>query len=210
MSSSPEHKDYYQILGVLQTANESEIAAAYRLLAYQHHPDAGGTDPESLAKLKQVNEAYEVLSDAVKRREYDRQHGPAASETVLPRDGSWSVPVQPLRTVVRPPTASIPTGAGDVQLELPIAPEEARQGGPCDFTITLRCPCVHCAGSGRIAGRRCGTCRGGGSIMQQRQVRIVLPRQVRTGTVVRIPASNIGMAHAHGDLILRLRIQPTW
>jgi curved DNA-binding protein len=64
--------DYYKILGVSRTANADEIKKAYRKLARQHHPDAGGDE----AKFKEINEAYEVLSDDKKRQMYD-QYGTA-------------------------------------------------------------------------------------------------------------------------------------
>ena len=60
--------DYYKILGVSRTADADEIKKAYRKLARQHHPDAGGDE----AKFKEINEAYEVLSDEKKRKMYDQ------------------------------------------------------------------------------------------------------------------------------------------
>src|SRR3989344_679266 len=62
-------KDYYKILGVTKTASEEEIKKAYRRLADQHHPDKAGGDE---AKFKEINEAYQVLSDKQKRVNYDR------------------------------------------------------------------------------------------------------------------------------------------
>ncbi len=62
-------KDYYTILGVLKTATEDEIKKAYRKLAHQHHPDKSGGDA---SKFKEINEAYQVLSDKTKRANYDR------------------------------------------------------------------------------------------------------------------------------------------
>ena len=62
-------KNYYDILGVTKTSSEEEIKKAYRKLAHQHHPDkAGGSE----AKFKEINEAYQVLSDKNKRTQYDR------------------------------------------------------------------------------------------------------------------------------------------
>ena len=64
-------KDYYRILGVPFDADQQAIKAAYRQLARRYHPDAR-TDESSEEKMKQINEAYEVLSDARERAKYDR------------------------------------------------------------------------------------------------------------------------------------------
>ena len=76
--------DYYKILGVSRTADADEIKKAYRKLARKHHPDAGGDE----AKFKQINEAYEVLSDEKKRKMYD-QFGTANANQV-PFGGGFS------------------------------------------------------------------------------------------------------------------------
>ena len=73
--------DYYQILEVDQKASAGQIKEAYRKLAFQYHPDRNSKNPEAAEKMKRVNEAYAVLSDAVKRREYDKmrhQYGSSA------------------------------------------------------------------------------------------------------------------------------------
>ena len=63
--------DYYQILDVDQKASSKQIKAAYRKLAFKYHPDRNSRNPEAAENMKRVNEAYAVLSDAAKRREYD-------------------------------------------------------------------------------------------------------------------------------------------
>ena len=63
--------DYYQILDVDQKASSRQIKEAYRKLAFQYHPDRNSKNPAAAEKMKQVNEAYAVLSDAAKRGEYD-------------------------------------------------------------------------------------------------------------------------------------------
>ncbi len=65
-------KDYYQVLGVDKHASEKDIKKAYRRLAKQYHPDANPDNPTAEAKFKDINEAYEVLSDGEKRAQYDR------------------------------------------------------------------------------------------------------------------------------------------
>ncbi|MFT4037409.1 MAG: DnaJ C-terminal domain-containing protein [Thermomicrobiales bacterium] len=70
--SSVQVKDYYQILGVLRTANEKEIRSAYRKMARQYHPDLNPGDTTAEDRFKEVNEAHEVLTDADKRKLYDK------------------------------------------------------------------------------------------------------------------------------------------
>src|SRR5687767_5656778 len=66
-----EFKDYYQTLGVGKTSTEKEIKQAFRKLARKFHPDVNPGDKTAEAKFKEINEAYEVLGDADKRRKYD-------------------------------------------------------------------------------------------------------------------------------------------
>ena len=65
-------KDYYKILGVDKSASEDEIKSAYRKLAKKYHPDLNKDNPEAADKFKEINEAYEVLSDSQKRKNYDQ------------------------------------------------------------------------------------------------------------------------------------------
>src|SRR5881227_1957697 len=66
-----QYKDYYESLGVARTASDAEIKKAFRKLAREYHPDVAKDKKKAEEKFKEINEAYEVLSDPAKRRKYD-------------------------------------------------------------------------------------------------------------------------------------------
>ena len=65
-------RDYYEVLGVDKSADEQTLKKAYRKLAMKYHPDRNPGDKEAEDKFKEINEAYEVLSDSTKRQNYDQ------------------------------------------------------------------------------------------------------------------------------------------
>ncbi|MDD6650832.1 MAG: DnaJ C-terminal domain-containing protein [Eggerthellales bacterium] len=156
--------DYYKILGVSRTASADEIKKAYRKLARTHHPDAGGDE----AKFKEINEAYEVLSDEKKRKLYD-QYG-TAKESQIPFGGgagnpfgganmSWADILESIRSgngawgpgfagfdlndfmggsTGGYSSAPAPRKGQDVNVDLRISFQEALTG--CEKRISLRVP----------------------------------------------------------------------
>jgi molecular chaperone DnaJ len=67
------NEDFYELLGLSTDASQDDIQKAHRKLARQEHPDANPEDPQAQERFKQIQQAYEVLSDPEKRREYDKQ-----------------------------------------------------------------------------------------------------------------------------------------
>ena len=89
----PQKRDYYEVLGVSKTATDDELKKAYRKLAKKYHPDANPDNKEQAeVKFKEINEAYEVLSDPQKRKMYDQfgHEGPSGFGGGNPGGGYYS------------------------------------------------------------------------------------------------------------------------
>ena len=214
MSSARDVKqDYYVILGVMPTATPADITEAYYVLARKYHPDTGPSDPAALSKFKQINEAYEVLSDEQKRRDYDRRSGKRGQSSSASAATFGFAPI-PIQTTVFPwskqPAFTVAAGPPDIEVELPVRPEEARYGGLCNFTVTLPRDCERCTGNRRIASAGCGWCQGTGKVRERRHWQVNLPPGLRTGSILRIPRQGQRRATAAGDLLVRIKILPYW
>jgi molecular chaperone DnaJ len=208
-------RDYYHILGVGRSATPDDIAAAYYVLARESHPDHHGDDPKLAAKLKLINKAYEILSNEQKRREYDRrrERSHEGTSTRVKTRPSPSVPV--VRTSFSSPraqTAHLPKGPNDIEVDLPITPEEARFGTPCEFIVNTTEPCKSCDGKGSVREILCTDCNGKATTPKRQLLYINLPQFVADGTILRIPGKGrSGLGHSPtGDLYLRVRIRPSW
>lgn len=86
-----QKRDYYEVLGVAKNAGDGEIKKAYRVLAKKYHPDMNPGDKEAEKKFKEASEAYAVLSDSDKRRQYD-QFGHQPLKAAVPAAGDLISP----------------------------------------------------------------------------------------------------------------------
>ena len=169
-----ERKDYYKILGVKKDASQDEIKSAFRKLSVKWHPDRNQGSKEAEAKFKEIAEAYEVLGDATKRKEYDNPQSTFEFHSSGPNFGHMNMddilrhfgmggfgfnsqPQQPQRgTSIR------------VKIELTL--EEVLNGCTKKIRIKRYEPCTHCGGSGMTANSRkktCKTCGGTGMAFSQ-------------------------------------------
>jgi molecular chaperone DnaJ len=171
-------RDYYEILGVDRTATRDQIKHAYRQLALQFHPDKNRS-PGAAAKFRELAEAYAVLSDDTKRKEYDTTGHAGVSERWSSEDlmrdfqfgdffggrfGDLSGMFGDLFGRRMRPGAGAARGV-DLRYDVELTLEEAAHGGEREIYLTRSEKCVDCEGSGAKAGTKplaCPDCRGTG------------------------------------------------
>ncbi|MBI5200264.1 MAG: DnaJ domain-containing protein [Elusimicrobia bacterium] len=232
-----EYKDYYAALGVKKDASADDIKRAYRRLAREHHPDLKPERHKAQAesRFKELNEAYEVLSDPKKKAKYD-QLGPGDTPEfdAGPR-ATGGGPAYEFRPGgqedfsgfsdffeglfggggrqgfgVDDASRSGPKRGQDVEAELPLSLEEALRGGEKRLSIMTPVLCPSCGGSGRKGRGFCPACGGVGETQRERTITAHLPRHIVDGTKLRLRGQG-GSAPgggAAGDLYLRIRLRP--
>ncbi|MBF6567838.1 MAG: molecular chaperone DnaJ [Candidatus Binataceae bacterium] len=173
-------RDYYEVLGVARGASEEELKKAYRRLAIQHHPDRNPGNKEAEERFKELNEAYQVLSDPERRAQYER-YGHAAFEHVGGGFGGFDFS-QGFEEVFsdifgdffgagRSRSRSRSRRGDDLRYDLEIDFEEAARGIEKTISFQRLTACESCTGSGAREGtagvRTCPNCRGTGQVRTQ-------------------------------------------
>jgi molecular chaperone DnaJ len=178
-------RDYYEVLSVSRTASEEEVKKSYRRLAMKYHPDRNGGDVEAEQKFRECAEAYEVLSDAQKRRRYDQfghegvrgqahdfSHVDVADIFSMFEDIFGFAGGRPGRR------GSVGGGGGarrmaagmDLETQLELTLEEVAAGVEKTLEFQRQEVCDVCAGHGMKPGAKvkvCPTCQGQGRVAQQ-------------------------------------------
>ena len=175
-------KNYYDILGVAKNASDDEIKKAYRSLAKKYHPDLNQGSAEAAEKLKEVNEAFEVLSDKTKRSNYDNFGDPNGNpnpfggaggfggggfsgfggfEDIL--SGMFGGGFGRSRS-----TGPVPMDGADIQVRMNLSFVEAAFGCTKNINLTRNETCSACHGTGGKNGvtETCSRCNGSGKITQ--------------------------------------------
>ena len=190
-----EKRDYYEVLGVSKSASDSELKSAYRKLAKKYHPDMNPGDKEAEAKFKEASEAYSVLSDPDKRRQYD-QFGHAAFEGGAGGGaGGFDFNGMDMGDIFgdifgdffgggrsRAQNNS-PMKGQNLHHTIRITFEEACFGTEKELELPLQDECASCHGTGAKAGttpETCSKCGGKGQVVYTQQSLFGMVRNVQT------------------------------
>ena len=164
-------RDYYEVLGVTRGAGADEVKRAYRKLARQYHPDVNKS-PDAEAKFKELNEAYEVLSDDNKRAAYDR-FGHSAVDGSAGFGGLGDIFEEFFGFGgQRAGTRRAPRRGADLRYDLTITFEEAAFGLEREVEVARSETCSRCNGKGAEPGTspiKCSTCNGTGEVRRVQQ-----------------------------------------
>lgn len=168
-------RDLYDVLGVSRDATQEDIRTAYRRLAREHHPDVN-RDPEAERRFKEINLAYQTLSDPARRRQYDLFGGEGLSPDLFGFGDLGDIveaffgpsPFGRARTRGRGRTVR----GSDLRLTLSLTFEEAVFGVPKEVMVHGLRLCDRCRGTGGEPGThpsRCSTCGGSGEVSDVRR-----------------------------------------
>lgn len=179
-----EKRDYYEVLGLSKGADEASIKKAYRSLAKKYHPDLNPGNAEAEAKFKEINEAYDVLSDADKKAKYD-QFGHAAFDPTAGGGGGYGGfnggfgDFGDIGDIFSSffgggfggsagQRRNAPTRGEDIAVRVTVSFEEAAFGTKKDVSYNRIQKCSDCGGSGAAKGTRAETCKACGGSGQRR------------------------------------------
>ena len=175
-------RDYYEVLGVERTIDAAGLKAAYRKLAMQHHPDRNGGCDDSMARFKEISEAYSVLSDDQKRAAYDRfGHAGVNGGGGFGGQGQGFTDVNDIFSQVFGDAFGDvfggragggarqhgPRRGSDLRYDLEITLEQAYKGAEVEIAVPTTAACETCEGSGAKKGAKastCATCQGAGRV----------------------------------------------
>ena len=221
-----QKRDYYEVLGISKTADDAEIKKAYRVLAKKYHPDMNPGDAEAEKKFKEASEAYAVLSDPEKRRQYD-QFGHAAVEGGGAGGfGGFDFNSADFGDIFgdifgdffgggrRRGANNGPMKGANIRTSVRITFEEAVFGVSKEIELTLKDECATCHGTGAKPGtspETCTKCGGKGQVVFTQQSFFGTVRNVQscpecngTGKVIKEKCAD---CHGTGYIANRKKIQ---
>jgi molecular chaperone DnaJ len=223
-------KSYFAILGISSNATADEVRSAYRQLAKEYHPDHYAGDNETFLEIQ---EAYSVLGDIRRRREYEQKISQAASrmplrrtrhpepEPLIPEEGPIDVgEISPVRSFqsFTPSFDEIfdwlwknfsslaepkSSQVQNLTLEVMVTSDQARRGGSARIMVPAQAVCPTCRGYGGVGPYECARCAGEGAIVGEVPVSVAFPPGLTKDHAVVIPLDRFGIRNMHLTVLFR-------
>lgn len=229
--------DYYKTLGVPRSADPSDIKKAYRKLARKFHPDVNPGNDVAEKKFKEIQEAYAVLSDSKKKKQYD---------TFGTVDGDPTAGFDPFRRARGRTSGQGPEGfrvdfdgmggfqdlgdifsqvfggarggrsrpaprrGADQELAVEVTFADAVQGTTISLPVQRQLQCSTCSGTGTSQRGGCPSCHGAGVVISTERMRVKVPEGVADGNKVRVAGKGAegNQGGSPGDLFVRVTVRP--
>ena len=209
-------KDYYKILGVTESDSAEEIKIAYRKLARKWHPDIAGNSVDVILRFKEINEAYQILSDKVKKTEYDKarrfynyaQNGyesdfkngnseqkknTSSQETFTKPNfknffSGWEdfVHNKKRETQEHKNNTKTPKKGNDIYADIEISVLEAVNGTTKVINLLQTNACPYCGGRKFINGSSCWHCNGKGEVTHHKKFSVKIPAGIKNKSKIRL------------------------
>jgi len=230
------NNNFYELLGINKSATDKDIKAAYRRMARKYHPDVNPGNKGAEAKFKEINAAYEVLSDTAKRAKYDKYGDKWQYADQLDQQAQQQGQYQQYYSGGdgEPQGFNFGGDAGgmdsifdslfgggrgrgrrtrqqagqDLESNVEITLEEAYNGTSRQINLQQEQPCAACKGAGVIQNLPCSVCRGSGVVSNVVRLEVKVPAGVTTGSRVRISGKGQPGQNggAAGDLYLNITV----
>ena len=234
----PIRPNYYLILEVTTSATQTQIRRAYLKLARKYHPDLNPENRLAEEKFKELQEAYQVLSDPDRRREFDdlyrlpppRTRRPRAESHSSSRSSSHSSshsssrpPPQPkqgfgefIQSIFGMRTARATSGSGPKgnkppggpQTQLVLSLEDANRGGVHRITVLDRRRCPICRGRKKVDGRPCPQCRASGQLHTPVSIDVKIPPGARNGSLIKVMSRQGGARSGDREIYVKVVVEP--
>ncbi len=218
--------NYYKVLGVTQKTSKADLKKKYRELAKKYHPDTNSGSKSAEDKFKIISEAYDVLSDAKKRKSYDRERSYQKRSPRQPKgQPNWNSPPggfgkgpndnqqryeEPFAQEPEPIDPDMPTSGFDLQFMIDVPLPDAALGGTINYSYDKYVRCEECEGTGTQGSDECSECQGKQLVVRPVTLDVKIPPGVADQyTLSFIKKGGEGRnGGPPGDLFLRVCVQP--
>lgn len=219
-------KDYYKILDITESSSTEEIKSAYRHLARKWHPDVAGNTPDIIARFKEINEAYEILSDSLKKADYDKarrfysyaKNSYSKEETKTdykttenPNKTSknFSFKWEDLFSHKKERDVKPPRKGEDIYSDVEISIFEAVSGTTKVINMLQTNICPKCGGRRFINGTQCSHCKGKGETSTYKRFSVKIPAGIKDKSKIRLAEEGEKGLNGgrNGDLYLIIHVR---